>query len=112
MSLVDQFLSSPASIVLAIGLFISYSITTFDKRVIQAKRSGLLPPDHPNLPSWVIVFHALDWLILIAFLVLNWRVALLVWAVLFVLKVLPVLETIGNILMVPFKKSRADRRIL
>jgi hypothetical protein len=103
-----QFSESPVLICLSIALFFSYRITTFDKRIIQAKRSGVLPADHANLPRWVIVFHLLDWLILVSLLILNWKVALAVWAFLFVLKVLPVLETIGNVLMSPFKNSGTD----
>lgn len=93
---------------LSISLFFSYCITTFDKRIIQAKRSGVLPAEHANLPRWVIAFHLLDWLILAVLLILNWKVALAVWAFLFLLKVLAVLETIGNILMSPFKNSGTD----
>jgi hypothetical protein len=111
--LISQFMSSPILIGLSVSLFISYSITTLDKRIIQGKRSGALPPDHPNLPKWVSIFHILDWIILIAMLVLNWKVALFVWACFFVLKILPVLETVGNILMAPFKNKGADNdRIL
>lgn len=106
--LLEQFLASPALIALSCVLALSYSITTLDKRIIQGKRSGLLPPDHPNLPKWTFFFHIADWGILIALLLLNWKVALAVWALLFVLKVLPVLETVGNILMAPFKGSDRD----
>jgi len=106
--LISQFIGSPILIGLSVALFISYSITTLDKRIIQGKRSGALPPDHANLPRWVSVFHFLDWAILIAMLVLNWKVALLVWACFFILKILPVLETVGNVLMAPFKKQGAD----
>ena len=77
-------------------------------RIIQGKRSGALPPDHPNLPKWVAIVHLLDWALLITLLILNWRVGLFVWAVLFALKVLPVLETVGNVLMAPFKRFGTD----
>jgi hypothetical protein len=81
-------------------LFLSESITTFDIRIIQAKRSGNLPPDHPG---WVAILHWFDWIFKATLLVLNWRYAIGVIVVMFILKVLPVLETIGNILMAPFK---------
>jgi hypothetical protein len=106
--LISQLMGSPIFLGLSVSLFISYSITTLDKRIIQGKRSGTLPPDHANLPKWVSIFHFLDWGILIAMIVLNWKVALLVWAFFFVLKILPVLETVGNILMAPFKNKGAD----
>lgn len=51
----------------------------------------------------VVVFDWLMWGIWLALLYLNWKYALLLFAIKFVLKVLPVLETIGNILMAPFK---------
>jgi hypothetical protein len=100
---IHQLLESPALISLAIALFLTNCITTFDTRIIQAKRGGTLPPDQANLPAWVSVLYILDWFFLGALLLLNWRVGLAVWALLFVLKVLPVLETIGNLMMSPFK---------
>ncbi len=103
-----QLSASPALIALSIALFISYSITTFDKRLIQAKRIGDRPSNIHRLPSWVIVFHILDWVIMITMLIVNWKVALLVWVCFFVLKVLPVFETIGNVLMAPFKPQAFD----
>jgi len=106
--LIAQLVESPVLLSLSIALFISYSVTTLDKRIIQAKRSGILPPDHPNLPRWVSLFHVLDWLLLIALVVFNWKVALLVWICFFVLKVLPVLEFVGNVLMAPFKSKATD----
>ena len=84
-------------------LFLSESTTTFDIRIIQAKRRGDLPPDHPDLPGWVAILHWFDWIFKATLLVLNWRYAIGVIVVMFILKVLPVLETIGNILMAPFK---------
>ena len=101
-------MDSPILLCLSVALFISYSITTLDKRIIQGKRSGVLPVDHANLPKWVAIFHFSDWIILVAMVVLNWKVALLVWAFFFVLKILPVLETVGNILMAPFKNQGTD----
>jgi hypothetical protein len=107
-SLLQEYLKSPTLVWLSIVLFLSESITTFDVRIIQAKRSGVLPADHPNLPRWVLVFHVLDWLLLGVLMILNWRVGLSLWACIFLLKVLPVLESVGNIVMAPFKKFGAD----
>lgn len=107
--MIKQLMNSPTLMCLSVALFFSYCITTFDKRLVQARRAGMLPPNSPMLPDWVGVFHILDWVILIAMLILNWKVGLFVWAVLFALKVLPVLETIGNVMMAPFKpKSPRD----
>lgn len=33
------------------------SITTFDTRLIQAKRKGVLPADEQLLPSWVAILY-------------------------------------------------------
>jgi hypothetical protein len=105
MSILSQLLSSPLLLTLAAILFLVSCITTLDKRIAQGKRSGALPADQQELPKWVLALHFLDWGILITLLILNWRVGLLVWAVLLVLKVLPVLETIGNILMRPARRA-------
>ena len=94
---------TPLIIVLTVAYFLVASITTFDLRMIQAKRDGRLPPDEPMLPKWIVVFDWLQWIIFAVLLYLNWKYALVLFAIKFVLKVLPVLETVGNILMSPFK---------
>ena len=90
-------------IILTVLYFFVASITTFDIRMTQAKWQGTLPSDELTLPVWVGVFHWVEWAIFIVLLYLNWKYAFVLFAVKFVLKVLPVLETIGNILMSPFK---------
>ncbi len=60
------------------------------------------------LPSWVGIFGFLQWAIFIALFILNWKYALIIFVVKFILKVLPVLETIGNILMSPFLPKKTD----
>lgn len=97
---------SPLIIVLTVAYFIAASISTFDLRLTQAKRDGTLPPDEPALPGWVVVFDWFMWAIWLTLVYLNWKYALVLFAIKFVLKVLPVLETIGNILMAPFKPRR------
>ncbi|MFC1558522.1 hypothetical protein ACFL40_04115 [candidate division KSB1 bacterium] len=82
---------------------ITSSITVFDKRLTQAKRDGVLPADEPELPSWVTGVWWLHWIIGLSILILNWQWAIIVFVVKFILSVLPVLETIGNLLMSPFK---------
>jgi len=90
--------------ILTIAFVITSSITTFDKRLIQARRDGTLPPDEPSLPSWVGLIGWIHWGLALALLIINWKYAIIVFIVMFVLAVLPVLETIGNILMSPFKQ--------
>jgi hypothetical protein len=98
--------SSPLVIILTVAYFLVASITTFDIRMIQAKRQGVLPPDEPMPPAWVAVLYWLLWAIFIGLFFLNWKYALLLFVIKFVLKVLPVLETIGNILMRPFRPKQ------
>jgi uncharacterized membrane protein SpoIIM required for sporulation len=105
MSILNQLLNSPLLLILAVALFLVSCITTLDARIVQGKRSGELPADQQDLPEWVSVLHVLDWGLFITLLILNWHVGLLVWVVLFALKVLPVLETIGNILMRPARRD-------
>ena len=81
--------------------FLIASITTFDIRIIQAIKQG---EDETPLPQWVAILHWLEWAIWIFIFLLNWKYALIIFVIKFILKVLPVLEIIGNILMSPFKK--------
>lgn len=99
-------LESPLLLWLTIAFFVVASVVTFDKRLTQAKKAGVLPDDEPSLPQWVGVFFIIDIGLKIVLLVLNWKYGLLVYAVGFALSVLPVLETVGNILMAPFKPRR------
>ncbi|MBA7576652.1 hypothetical protein ES708_18493 [subsurface metagenome] len=89
---------------LTVAFVVTSSITTFDKRSTQAKREGILPPDEPSLPSWVAFIFWIHIGLIIAMLILNWEYAIIVFIVMFVLAILPVLETIGNTLMSPFKQ--------
>jgi hypothetical protein len=94
---------SPLIVYLTIAYFIVASITTYQIRLIQAVREGILPPDHSLLPPWTGVFAWMQWAIFLVLLYLNWKYAILLFVLKFVLKVLPVLETIGRILVSPFK---------
>jgi len=96
-------LKSPLLAGLTVGFFLLASITTFDKRLIQAQRQGILLPDERTLPPWTAIFKWAEWGIQITLFVLDWRYGLLVYAVGFVLAVLPILETVGNALMAPLK---------
>lgn len=99
----ETVLNSPAVLITSIVLLIVQSITIFDIRILQAKKTGTLPPDYPELPKWTRSFHMIEWVLRIILLILNWKFALAYFVLLFILKVVPVLETIGNILMAPFK---------
>ena len=96
-------------IILTIAFVITSSITTFDKRLIQARRDGTLPTDESLLPSWVGLIGWIHWGLALALLIINWKYAIIVFIVMFVLAVLPVLETIGNILMSSFKQRTQSK---
>jgi len=102
--MLDSYLGSTLLISLSILYFLVESISTFDVRLLQARKAGNLPPDYPMLPKWISVFHILGWLLLLSMVVADWKVGLAIWILMFVLKVLPVLETVGNLLLAPFKK--------
>ena len=97
---------SQTLIVLTIAYGVVSSVTTFDIRLVQAKKNGTLPSDEPDLPKWVAILFWIEWIIFSVMIYLNWKYSLLIFAIKFVLKVLPVLETIGNILMSPFKVKK------
>jgi len=105
-TLFTTVINSPSLITLTIFFAITSSITTFDKRLIQAKRDGRLPPDEPMLPTWVGLIAWLHWGIGLTLILLNWKYAILLFVIKFVLSVLPVLETVGNVLMSPFRPRK------
>jgi len=104
--MLDYPFTSPIYLGLTIVYFLVASIVTFDIRLIQARRQG---ENYPILPSWTGIFGWLQWAIFIVLFVLNWKYALIIFVVKFILKVLPVLETIGNILMSPFRPKESDK---
>jgi len=99
-------INSPLLIALTVLFAITSSITVFDKRMIQAKRSGALPPDEPMLPSWVGIIAWLHWGLLLALVILNWKYAIVIYIAKFILSVLPVLEIAGNVMMRPFRPRK------
>ncbi|OGL87204.1 hypothetical protein A3I40_04265 [Candidatus Uhrbacteria bacterium RIFCSPLOWO2_02_FULL_48_12] len=104
--LFNTTISSPAVIIVTIFYFITSAITTFDIRMTQAKRDGSLPPDESTPSKWVALVFWIDWLLIVALMLLNWKYAILVFVIRFILKVLPVLEIVGNVLMSPFKPKK------
>ncbi len=102
----DIAINSPTLIVLTIIYVITSSITTFDTRLIQARLHSEIPLNHPMLPKWIGLVWWLHWGIFISLLFLNWKYAILLFMIKFILKVLPVLEIIGNILMSPFRPRK------
>lgn len=95
---------SPLLMTLTIMYLFCSSITTFGIRITQAKRNGTWDENEPDLPNWTTIFYWLEWALIIYIAILNWRFAIALFILKFILKVLPVLEIIGNILMRPFRK--------
>lgn len=91
-------------VLLIIIYFLLASITTFDMRLTQAKMVGELSDDIA-LPKWVALLYWFEWGVLVVMFYLNWKQAILIWVLQYLLKILPVLEVIGNILMSPFRKK-------
>ena len=94
----------PLLIALTIVYLLVASITTFDIRMTQGRRSGSLAPDELPLPEWLKWFAWAQWIIFAVLLYLNWKYAIALFVVKFILKLLPVLETIGGVLLFPFRR--------
>jgi hypothetical protein len=95
-SILDPFYSTTYITLIVIYFFLS-CITTFDTRLIQAMKAGILPADEPMLPPIAGLLVWIEWEVLLVMLILNVKAAAIVYGIRFVLKVLPVLETLGNI---------------
>ncbi len=95
---------TPLEYTLSIVYLLFSSITTLDLRITKAKKLGILTKDEANLPKWVIAFYWINWILLGIVAIINWKYALILYAVKLILAILPILEIIGNIIMSPFKK--------
>lgn len=98
--LIKTAIYSPTVLILTVIYYFAASITTFDIRLIQAKRTGSRVP---MLPSWVAIFIFIHiGIFMYLFFFINWQYAVLIFVIKYILKVLPVLETIGELIMKPF----------
>ena len=103
-------LKSPTILWLSIAYLIAESITTYDTRLIQShsrdfQSSVATDAGGRMLPSWVGYIVGIGWGLFIAILVLNWKYAIVLFVVKFILKVVPILENIGAAIMSPFLKD-------
>lgn len=93
---------------ITLALFLTASITSFHKHfsrwLLQNSDSGDCP-----LPEWIAGFRWLHYGLLIALLFLNAKYAVILWIALFVLSVIPVLDTAGNILLAPLRRGSEAR---
>ena len=101
MELLNTPIDSPLFIVIIIIYFIASSIETYDIRIIQTQKEGV---DIKDLPNWVSIIYWICWILFIVIIFLNWKYAILIYAIRFILKVLPVLENVGSFLMSLLKK--------
>lgn len=101
MELFNTPIQSPIFIALTIAYFFCASITTFDTRIIQAIKGGFLDPNSVKIPKWIGIFVILQWLIFIGLVTLNYKYAIIIFVIKFILKVLPILENVGAILLIP-----------
>lgn len=109
--IVSAPLNSPLLLALSAIYLLVESIRIYDARLIQAKERGLYSgvaaaAEGRSFPQWVNIFHWAGWIIFVMLLLLNWKYALALYALLFVLRVLPVLERIGSIIMHTFLRTR------
>jgi hypothetical protein len=87
-----------------IAYFIAKAISTYDVRLNQAKlrdfQSGVaIRAAGCVLPRWVVVFYVIEWVALLGILIINWKLAIALFFFTFILKVIPVLEIIGELFM-------------
>lgn len=102
-------LVTPTYLALVAVYFLAASVVTLDIRLEQARRFE--GQDFGELPKWTVVFLYLQWATFAVLAVLNWKLAVFLFVIKFILKLLPVLETVGNLLMAPFKpKGKTDSR--
>jgi len=91
---------------LTITFFLTASVVTYLKRIDQHKKVGALPAEAPSAPTWLFTLFALiEFAAKIALIVLNWQFGLILYALGFVLASMPVLETVGSLLMFPFVRT-------
>lgn len=101
MHLFHTAVSSPTLIILTIVYAICAAITTFDTRIIQAKKGGYLAENEAHVPVWTGFFGIIMWLTWVAIFLLNWWYALALFVIKFILKVVPVLENVGAVILLP-----------
>ena len=111
MELFNTPMNSGILISLTVVYFICESISTFDTRIIQAKKSKFLAPDEAKVPNWTGMFAILSWIVFPAIFLLNWKYAILLFVIKFILKVLPVLENIGALILIPVVGKETARSV-
>lgn len=92
---------------LTIFYFFLYSIVIVEIRLWQAKKYDHI--DCGSLPEWVSIFHIFSSIVAGILIILNWKLFVIIFIVRYILKLLPILETFGSLLMKPFFIPPKDR---
>lgn len=108
--IVNAPLESSLLLVLSVAYMLVTSVRIYDARLIQSKMYGLnssvaKQAEGRILPTWINAIHWMGWCLFILIAVLNWKYAIALYAVFFLLKVLPALELIGSVIARPFLKK-------
>jgi hypothetical protein len=77
--------------------FISSAIMTFEKRVMQLGREEPELLTRYDSPGWMGVFMLTQYGALIGLVVMNWKFALYYWVAGFIMAVLPIFQTFGQV---------------
>jgi hypothetical protein len=104
MELLSTPFNHPMVIVLAAIYGVSSCITTYDIRYIQATGQKHLPDNALAPPFWTGYFYYLMWATWSTLFLLNPFLALALFLIKFILKVIPVLEILGEEMIRPFSK--------
>lgn len=95
-------LKQPLILWLSIFYIIFEAVSIYDTRLIQWKKLGDIPQDTPTPPAWTAFFGIFGWAIIVILFFLNWPYTLTLMLIVFLLKVAPVMEILGQIIISPF----------
>jgi len=112
--LLESIVNSPTLQILSVGYLLAKGIVVYDSRILQARwrrmNSGVAARAGGRVcPTWVGAFVFVEWALILTILVFNWKYAIALYVFSFLLKVLPVLEVIGEIIMRPFLRAPRSR---
>lgn len=97
--IINSALDSPLILSLTFVYIVSDAISIYDTRLIQWRQNGMIPKDTPSPPNWTGVFGILSWVTIIVTIILEWQYGLLLWLIIYILKIIPVMETIGGVIV-------------
>ena len=82
------------------------AVAKADSNILRGIRTGDLPATIPRPPLWIGLLIYLQWGLLIALVVFDWKFAILVFLFKFILSFFGVLEILGSILLIPFLRRQ------